>query len=55
MSYIVPTIKKKRDAIIIHCGANDLTNDKNTIQNLPSIVNKIKSKSSCTKIAVSLK
>ena len=21
MSYIVPTIKKKRDAIIIHCGA----------------------------------
>ena len=53
MSYIVPTIKMKRDAIIIHCGANDLTNDKNTIQNLQSIVNKIKSKSSCTKIAVS--
>ena len=42
MSYIVPKIKKKRDAIDIHCGENDLTNDKNTIQNLQSIVNKIR-------------
>ena len=52
-SFIVPTIKKKRDAIIIHCGANDLTNDTNTIPNLQTIVNRIKSKSANTKIAIS--
>ena len=52
-SYIVPTIIKKRDVIIIHCGTNDLTNDKDTIQNSQSIVNKIKSKSSHAKVAVS--
>ena len=33
-SYSVPTIKKNRDVIIRHRGANDLTNDKDTIQNL---------------------
>ena len=52
-SFIVPTIKKKRDVIVIHSGANDLTNDVDTIENLNTIVNRIKRTSAETKIAIS--
>ena len=52
-SFIIPSINKKRDAIIIHCGSNDLTNESNTIENLQTIINNIKKKSAHTKIAVS--
>ena len=52
-SHIIPSIKKKRDAIIIHSGCNDLTNGIDTIQNMQSIINTIKRKSAHTKIAIS--
>ena len=52
-SHIVPSLKKKRDVIIIHSGSNDLTNDIDTIQHMQSLVNKIRHKSANTKIAIS--
>ena len=52
-SYIVPSIKKKRDVLIIHRGCNDLTSKVNTIENLQFIINNIKKKSAHTKIAIS--
>ena len=36
-SYIVPSIQKQRDAIVIHSGSNDISsNDADTIGNLQS-------------------
>ena len=55
-SFIVPSIKKQRDVIIIHCGSNDIGNKTNvtdTINNLQSIINKVKKQSSHTKLAIS--
>ena len=52
-SHIIPSLQKKRDAFIIHSGANALTNNVDTIENMQSIVNSIKRKSSHSKIAIS--
>ena len=53
-SFIVPSIKKQRDVIIIHSGSNDISsNDADTIDNLQSIINKVKKQSSHTKLAIS--
>ena len=52
-SHIIPTINKKRDVIILHCGCNDLTSEVDTISNYQGIVNKIKKQSAHTKIAIS--
>ena len=55
-SFIVPSIRKQRDVIIIHCGSNDIgtnTNVKDTIENLQSVINKVKKQSSHTKLAIS--
>ena len=48
-----PTIRKNVDLIIIHAGTNDITRKSDTIPNLQAIVNRIKKKSSNTKIAIS--
>lgn len=53
MSYITPSIRKKRDVLVIHTGCNDLVNDIDTIKNLQSIIDRIKKQSSTTKIALS--
>ena len=50
-SYIVPSIKKKRNVLI--SGCNDLTSKVNTIGHLQFIINNIKKKSAHTKIAIS--
>ena len=48
------SIKKQRDVIIIHSGSNDISsNDADTIDNLQSIINKVKKQSSHTKLAIS--
>ena len=52
--FIVPSIKKQRDVIIIHSGSNEISsNDADTIDNLQSIINKVKKQSSHTKLAIS--
>ena len=41
--FIVPSIRKQRGVIIIHCGSNDIgTNDIETINHLQSVINKVK-------------
>lgn len=52
-SYIIPSLDKQRDVIIIHTGCNDLTNKIDTIEHLQVIVNRVKTKSANTKIAIS--
>ena len=49
----LPSIKKKPDAIVCHVGTNDIENNVNTVVNLQNVINKIKKKSSYTKIAIS--
>ena len=52
-SFIIPSIKKKRDVIVIHPGTNGLTKGINTIDNLHWIVNRIRKNSAHTKIVIS--
>ena len=53
-SFIVPSIRKQRDVIIIHCGCYDIgTNDIETINNLQSVINKVRKQSANTKLAIS--
>ena len=52
-SFIIPSIKKKRDVIVIRSGTNDLTKGINTIDNLNWIVNRIRKNSAHTKIVIS--
>ena len=51
--HAIPSINKNHDVIICHVGTNDLTNEKDTITNLTSIVNRIKRKCPLTTIAIS--
>ena len=51
--HAIPTIEKKPEVIICHCGTNDITNKIDTIANYQTIINKIKKTSPHTKIAIS--
>ena len=51
--FINPTIKRKPNIVIIHCGSNDLTKGGDTIDNLQTIINRIKKKSASTTVAIS--
>ena len=51
--YIKPTVIKGPDAIIIHSGTNDITNGIDTVNNLSTIINRIKRRSPNSKIAIS--
>ena len=53
-SFIVPSIRKQGDVIIIRCGCYDIgTNDIETINNLQSVINKVRKQSANTKLAIS--
>ena len=48
--YINPTIRSKPDAMIIHVGTNDINSNIDTLNNLQTIVARVKKKSAQTKI-----
>ena len=50
---INPSINRKPDVLIVHVGTNDITNDIDTITNLQTIVNRVKKKSSHSKLIIS--
>ena len=51
--YINPTIRRKPDVLIIHVGTNDLNTEIDTVANLQTTINRVKKKSSETKIIIS--
>ena len=51
--HVMPTIDKRPKIIICHAGANDITNNVDTIYNYQVIINHVKKKTSYTKIAIS--
>ena len=50
--YIKPTVKKCPDVIIIHSGTNGITNGIDTVNNLSTIINRIKRRSPNSTIAI---
>ena len=46
-------IKEKRNDLIVHVGANDITNNSNLLTNVKKIFNKVSKESSSTFIAFS--
>ena len=51
--FIKPYLRKKPDAIILHCGTNDLTKGVNTIESLEQIVQAAKTESKGTELVIS--
>ena len=53
IDFIKPYLRKKPDAIILHCGTNDLTKGVNTIESLEKIVQTAKTESEWTELVIS--
>ena len=52
-NYINPTIRSKPDAKVIHVGTNDINSNIDRLNNLQTIVARVKKKSAQTKIIIS--
>ena len=50
---IKPELRHKPDIVILHCGANDITNDVNTVKKIKKLVKEIKENDSSTDIVIS--
>ena len=50
---IKPELRHKPDIVILHCGANDITNDVNTVKKIKKLVKAIKENDSSTDIVIS--
>ena len=53
IDFIKPYLRKKPDAIILHCSTNDLTKGVNTIESLEQIVQTAKTESEGTELVIS--
>ena len=51
--YIKPKLHHKPDIIILHCGANDVTNDVNTVKKGMKLVKEIQENDGSTDIVIS--
>ena len=45
LEHIKPTLRKKPDVVIVHCGTNDLTSQEKTIENLQELIRMAKAES----------
>ena len=48
-----PTLRKKPDVVIVHCGTNDLTSQEKTIENLQELIRLAKTESQHTELVMS--
>ena len=53
IDYIKPKLHHKPDIIILHCGANDVTNDVNTVRKGMKLVKEIQENDGSTDIVIS--
>ena len=53
IDYIKPKLHHKPDIIILHCGANDVTNDVNTVKKGMKLVKEIQENDGSTDIVIS--
>ena len=53
IDYIKPKLHHKPDIIILHCGANDVTNDVNTVKKGMKFVKEIQENDGSTDIVIS--
>ena len=53
VDFIKPYLRKKPDAIILHCGTNDLTKGVDTIKSLEEIIQTAKTESEGTELVIS--
>ena len=53
IDYITPELRHKLDIVILHCGANDVTNDVNTVKKIKKFVKEIEENDGSTDIVIS--
>ena len=53
IDYIKPELRLKPDIVILHCGANDITNDVNTVKKMKKLVKEIEENDGSTDIVIS--
>ena len=53
VDFIKPYLRKKPDAIILHCGTNDLTKGVNTVESLEEIIQITKTQSEGPELVMS--
>ena len=53
LDHIKPTLRKKPDVVIVHCGTNDLTSEAKTIENMQELIRMAKAESPNTELVMS--
>ena len=53
LDHIKPTLRKKPDVVIVHCGTNDLTSQEKTIANMQELIRMSKAESPDTELVMS--